>query len=245
MVLSFIITTHFNCLRLMELKKDYDKLYQHWLKEFEQPELTQLTQEIFDNYKRNLYYITQYQIEEKSKVELSLFNSYKKRFTYLFNDFLKIREVKILNSALSLKDIDLNDVIEAEKLFFQNLVSTIKGYKKLKKLALYEDETPIELDEILQDEEKPTNIPPIEESLKEYSTEISNNTQLEKFKNDKPYQEEKYNYTLIRFYEPSPPLVGIDLINYGPFQVNDIANMPYKNAKILIYEKIAEKIELS
>ncbi|MHA1350061.1 MAG: DNA replication complex subunit Gins51 [Promethearchaeota archaeon] len=219
----------------MDLKKDYDKLYQHWLKEFEQPELTQLTQEIFDNYKKNLNYISQYQPEEKPIVELSLFNSYKERFTYLFNDFLKIREVKILNSALSLKDIDLNDVIEAEKLFFQNLVSTIKGYTKLKKLALYED----------LDEEKHNNILPIEESTEEYSIEPSNNVQLKKVEDDQPYQEDKYDYTLIRFNELSPPLVGIDLINYGPFQVNDITNMPYKNAKILIYEKIAEKIELS
>jgi len=229
----------------MDLKKDYDKLYQHWLKEFEQPELTHLTQEIFDNYKKSLSHITQYQIEEKPKVEISLFTSYKKRFTYLFNDFLKIREVKILNSALSLKDIDLNDVIEAEKLFFQNLISTIKGYKKLKKLALYEDQKPIELEEILLDEEKPDNIPPIEKSTEEYSIETSNNAQLKKVEDDQPSREDKYNYMLIRFNEPSPPLVGIDLINYGPFQANDITNMPYKNAKILIYEKIAEKIELS
>ena len=229
----------------MDLKKDYDKLYQHWLKEFEQPELTHLTQEIFDNYKKSLSYITQYQIEEKPKVEISLFNSYKKRFTYLFNDFLKIREVKILNFALSLKDIDLEDVIEAERLFFQNLVSTIKGYKKLKKLALYEERKPLELEEILIDDEKLDNIPPIEESTEEYSIEISNNAELKKVGADQPYSAVKYNYTLIRFNEPSPPLVGIDLINYGPFQVNDITNMPYKNAKILIYEKIAEKIELS
>ena len=229
----------------MDLKKDYDKLYQHWLKEFEQPELTHLTQEIFDNYKKSLSYITQYQIEEKPKVEISLFTSYKKRFNYLFNDFLKVREVKILNSALSLKDIDLNDVIEAERLFFQNLVSTIKGYKKLKKLALYEDQKPLELEEILVDDEKLDNILPIEESTEEYSIETSNSAQLKKVEKNQPYQENKYNYTLIRFNEPSPPLVGIDLINYGPFQANDITNMPYKNAKILIYEKIAEKIELS
>ncbi len=229
----------------MDLKKDYDKLYQHWLIEFEQPELTHLTQEIFDNYKKSLSYITQYQIEEKPKVEISLFNSYKKRFTYLFNDFLKVREVKILNSALSLKDIDLNDVIEAEKLFFQNLVSTIKGYKKLKKLALYEDKEPIKLEEILLDEVKPDNIPPKEESTEEYSIETNNNAQLKKVEDDQPNLEDEYNYILIRFNEPSPPLVGIDLKNYGPFQVNDITNMPYKNAKILIYEKIAEKIELT
>jgi len=229
----------------MDIKKDYDKLYQHWLKEFEQPELTHLTQEIFDNYKKILSYVTQYQIEEKPKVELSLFNSYKKRFTYLFNDFLKIREVKILNSALTLKDIDLKYVIEAEKLFFQNLVSSIKGYKKLKKLALYEDQKPLELNDFLLDEEKPANIPPLEESTEESSIDTRNSAQLEKVENIQDYHKEKYNYTLIRFNEPSPPLVGIDLINYGPFQVNDIANMPYKNAKILIYEKIAEKIEIS
>ncbi|MBY9019787.1 MAG: hypothetical protein KGD67_01935 [Candidatus Lokiarchaeota archaeon] len=229
----------------MDLKKDYDKLYQHWFKEFEKPELTHLTQEIFDNYKGILSYINQYQIEEKSKVELSLFNSYKERFTYLFDDFLKIREVKILNFTLSLKDIDLNDVIEAEKLFFQNLVSTIKGYKKLKKLALYEDQRPIEIEEILIDEEKPTNIPPIEGSTEEYSKETSIKVQLDYNEKDQPYTENNYNYTLIRFNEPSPPLVGIDLINYGPFNTNDIASMPYKNAKILIYEKLAEKIDIS
>jgi len=229
----------------MDLKKDYDKLYHHWLKEFEQPELTHLTQDIFDNYKKNINYISQYQIEEKPIVELSLFNSYKKRFTFLFNDFLKIREVKILNFALPLKNIDLNDVIEAEKLFFQNLVSTIKGYKKLKKLALYEDQKPLDLEEIFINDEKLENIPPIEESTEEYSIEPINNLPIKKVEEDQPYQENKYDYALIRFNEPSPPLVGIDLINYGPFQVNDIANMPYKNAKILIYEKIAEKIELS
>jgi len=229
----------------MDLKKDYDKLYQHWFKEFEQPELTHLTQEIFDNYKKSLSYFSQYQIEEKPKVELSLFNSYQERFTYLINDLLKVREVKILNSALALKDIDLKGVVEAERLFFQNLVSTIKGYKKLKKLALYEDQEPLDLKEMLLEEKNPDSIPPIEESTEEYSIETSNNAQLEKVEVDQPYHENKYDYTVIRFNEPSPPLVGLDLINYGPFQVNDIANMPYKNAKILIYEKIAEKIELS
>jgi DNA replication initiation complex subunit (GINS family) len=40
-------------------------------------------------------------------------------------------------------------------------------------------------------------------------------------------------------------LVGIDLINYGPFKKEDIANLPYENAKILLSEKFAEKIDLS
>jgi len=229
----------------MDLKKDYDKLYQHWLKEFEQSELTQLTQELFDEYKKNSNSIAQYQIEEKPEVEFSLFNSYKEQFTYLFNDFLKIREIKILNLALSLKNIDLKNVLEAEKLFFQNLVSTIKGYKKLKKLALYDDQKPIEIDEIFLKEDETANIPPIEGSTADFLNITSKKAQHEKIEKDQTSNENEYEYTIIRFNEPSPPLVGIDLINYGPFKTNDVANMPYKNAKILIYEKIAEKIEIS
>jgi len=59
------------------------------------------------------------------------------------------------------------------------------------------------------------------------------------------YKEEiDYNYTLIRFLKKTPPLVGIDLLNYGPFEKEDIANVPLKNANILLNEKTAEKIEI-
>ena len=84
-------------------------------------------------------------------------------------------------------------------------------------------------------------------STKDFSNITSKKAQHEKIEKNQTSSENEYEYeyTLIRFNEPSPPLVGIDLINYGPFKTNDVANMPYKNAKILIYEKIAEKIEIS
>jgi len=49
----------------------------------------------------------------------------------------------------------------------------------------------------------------------------------------------------VRILENTPALVGIDLKNYGPFQKEDIATLPVKNAKILIFEKFAEEIELT
>jgi DNA replication initiation complex subunit (GINS family) len=52
-----------------------------------------------------------------------------------------------------------------------------------------------------------------------------------------------YLYTLIRFINKAPPLVGLDLKSYGPFEENDIANIPFQNAIILINEKYAEKID--
>ena len=55
----------------------------------------------------------------------------------------------------------------------------------------------------------------------------------------------KINYQMIRFIEQTPPLVGIDLINYGPFMKEEIANIPLKNAQILVNERFAEFIEIN
>ena len=229
----------------MNLKTDYQNLYQHWIKELEQSELTLLTQENFEYYRKSVDYITKLELEGKQDIENQLLKSYKYGFKYLFNDFLKIREVKILNASLILQEIDYDNVIEAEKLFYQNLISSIKGFKKLKTLVLYEEEEPIELEKVLGDEDVSTETSRVETPTEE----VSKSSEIDIVQDTSEYIQSEhivqYKYTLIRFNKPSPPLVGIDLINYGPFQENDIANMPYKNAKILIYEKIAEIIDIT
>lgn len=229
----------------MNLKADYQNLYQHWLKEFEKSELTPLTQENFDYYRKSVDFITKFDLEGKHHIEKQLLHSYKYGFKYLFNDFLKIREVKILNSALMLQEIDYNNVIEAEKLFYQNVVSAIKGFKKLKTLVLYEEDEPIELDNVLGDKEVLIQPPPVEITTENDLKSSDVDMVQKKLDVIAPDQDTQYNYVLIRFNNPSPPLVGIDGINYGPFQENDIANMPHINAKILIYEKLAEKIDIT
>jgi DNA replication initiation complex subunit (GINS family) len=229
----------------MNLKTDYQNLYQHWLKEFEKTELTPLTQENFDYYKKTVDYIMKYELEGRQEVEIQLLNSYKNGFQFLFNDFLKIREVKLLNAALNLQEVDYNSVIEAEKLFFQSLVSAIKGFTKLKTLTLYDEKEPIDIDRVFEDNGETAEPTPAEiTEVKDLETPVVESTK-EKSKEKQPKQVPHYKYTLIRFNNPSPPLVGIDGINYGPFEENDIASMPSKNAIILIYEKLAEEIDVS
>ena len=232
----------------MNLKTDYQKLYKHWLKEFESSELTLLTQESFENYRKSVDYIAKFELDHRRNIETQLLNSYKQNFKYLFNDFLKIREVKILNAALILQEIDYDNVIEAEKLFFRNLVSAIKGYTKLKSFSLYDIDEPVKLQEVFDEEYASSEPVPDEipaekgaEQIKVDATPIKS----PRLETKQLKQEVEYNYTVIRFTSPIPPLVGIDGINYGPFQENDIANMPYKNAKILLYEKLAEEVDVS
>ena len=238
----------------MNLKKEYTKLYQHWFAEFDQVELTPLFQKDFNAYKNSVNNIATFEIQEDDSIKQEILSSYKDNFEYLFEDLLKMRKIKIMNAALSLQEINLEYVLEPEKLLYQNLVRSVKGYEKLKKLSIVE-EYPTEdlnieksppLQKIIKNErEVDTQIKPIASGQ---SFSVKNDTELVKMDVKTPINydiETENNYIIIRFLKDTPPLVGIDLKNYGPFKENDIANMPYKNAIILLNEKFAEKVELS
>ncbi len=231
----------------MDVKTDYNTLYQHWLKEVQELELTPLNQDTFEEYKKNVKFIDKFKLKTEDTIQFEILNSYRENFHYLFADFLKVREIKIINAALSLQEIDFNKVIEAEKLFFQNLVSSIKGFKKLRELSIHEDLNPQEVNEI-------SNEPKIKEQEEQVKIREKLDIQNEKVIDQNPSGEintigsedkESYNYTLIRFLKKTPPLVGIDLKNYGPFEKEDVALIPHKNAKILLSEKFAEIIDIS
>lgn len=55
-------------------------------------------------------------------------------------------------------------------------------------------------------------------------------------------EEKKQNNILIRFLHPVPKFVGEDLTNYGPFEAEDVANLPEKITDILISSKRAKAI---
>ncbi|MFW9998851.1 MAG: hypothetical protein ACFE9Q_04285 [Candidatus Hodarchaeota archaeon] len=222
----------------MDLQKDYEKLYQHWLEEFQQTDLTELKEELFKYYKRILNFINEYKLENRDDLKNHILNTYKENITFLFKDFLKIREIKIINSALLMGEINLNNVIEAEKLLYQNLISSIKGYNKVKAISLYGEEGESKFEDLIESVLEPKS-PVLEESKSKNEVELIIGDS--KITSDK----EKIKFVLVRFLKGAPPLVGIDLINYGPFEEDDIANLPEKNAKILIYEKFAEEIEIS
>jgi len=218
----------------MDLAEDYEKLFNHWLEEFQNSELTKLTLELFDEYNKFVKQIKEYRDDTSDVIKEQLLKSYKDNIKYLFKDLLKLRKVKIINSALSLKEMDIDKMIEAEKLLFQNLVSSLKGYKKVKAISIYEEKENSKSPKLTNTElNETTEIP-------QTSLPISQDNLIESETSDK-----NLKYTLIRILEKTPAIVGIDLINYGPFKKEDIAHLPAKNAKILIYEKYAEEIDIT
>lgn len=218
----------------MDLTKDYEKLYNHWLEEFQNPKLTDLTQNLFVDYKKMVSYINNYREEKTDEFKEKLLKSYQNNFTFIFKDFMKIRKGKIMKSALSLMEINLDKTIEVEKLLYQNIVAALKGYKKVKGVTISEEEEKSE--SLKSGDIEIDKIPEISHTSNSVSPEISIESKVTK---------KEINYLLVRFLEETPALVGIDLKNYGPFGKEDVANLPVKNAKILIFEKFAEEIELS
>ncbi len=52
----------------------------------------------------------------------------------------------------------------------------------------------------------------------------------------------KQKKLLIKFIKPMEQFVGVDMYKYGPFYVDDIANLPFENALSLVNSRMATEI---
>lgn len=227
----------------MNLKKDYQELYDKWLQEFKQTELTPLSEDTFNYYKNLVATVTTVELENEMELKVELLDTYKKHIAFLFEDLLKLREVKVMNSALILNELDINNLTEAEKLLYQNLVATIKGYRKIKAFTTATTEESSVLKPIIEPTQQSIESVKMIEAGENAVEDIITLADKEQIIDKSVEKDIDYHYTLIRFINKAPPLVGLDLKSYGPFEENDIANLPFQNAIILINEKYAEKID--
>jgi DNA replication factor GINS len=54
----------------------------------------------------------------------------------------------------------------------------------------------------------------------------------------------EHRNVVLRFLKDVPAIIGADMKPYGPFKVEDVASLPTDNAKILIKQGLADKIEV-
>ncbi len=55
--------------------------------------------------------------------------------------------------------------------------------------------------------------------------------------------ERTFRRVTVRFLKDVPAIIGADMNAYGPFKSEDVASLPVENAKVLIKQGLAEKIE--
>lgn len=220
----------------MDSLEIYNNLYQQWIKEIKEEEITLFTNVVFKEYLK--LYTFDYSLNrniKKSEIEdikNSLIASYNKNVKYLLDDLLNVRKRKIINKALNLIEINKGKLLEHEQMFYDNLISSFKGYKNLKTLTVFDIESSLKSRELsLKEVVETSTISSFESNFAESSSEQIPISGID--------------YINLRFLVDCPALVGIDLSNYGPFKKEDVCSLPKENAKILVEEKIAEKINVS
>jgi len=55
---------------------------------------------------------------------------------------------------------------------------------------------------------------------------------------------EKPKKRVLRFLKEIPAIIGVDMKTYGPFKPEDIASLPWENAKILVKQGMAVDVEV-
>lgn len=148
---------------------------------------------------------------------------------------LRLKQLKVMELTASTEEAKL--AAKELRKSITELVNTIMDIR-LKKMAseLLKGET-IEVDEY----ERPM-IPSLVKFISQFnelrSYIIDGKTkELEHFYKDAPTV-----YYLVQFQNPADKFMGVDLVEYGPFEAGDLATLPQENAKILIEKNIVKKV---
>jgi len=56
--------------------------------------------------------------------------------------------------------------------------------------------------------------------------------------------EQKHHRAVVRFLKNVPAIIGADMKTYGPFKVEDVASLPVENSKILVRQRLADRVEI-
>ena len=213
----------------------YETLFDLLRREKARDELQELDKNFFEDLSKYIDEKKKIFIEQKSK--LDLFSSTEKEKTEkqlenirkILKDIYEKREIKIINLAISKSRVpgiivDTAVFLEEEKKFFDQLIEILDNYRIGILFRILEGEPPLLKEEKAgaasdhKDDYKEQNIGEKEETKSESSNKV------------------------VRFKNAVPRFVGAELEEYGPFEQDEIANLPPEIASVLVEKDRAEFI---
>lgn len=136
----------------------------------------------------------------------------------MLRDLVDKRLEKILYSELNGVPLDAKSLIPEEQKLYSNIRQLLAGYKR-----------GVELPEVREIQSQPA--PPSVDSSQ--TQEVI-----------KPPSGRDVEMVVVRFLQPLPAIMGIDMKAYGPFDKEDVASIPLENALNLIRRGIAKRVEI-
>ncbi|MBI4143461.1 hypothetical protein HY487_01100 [Candidatus Woesearchaeota archaeon] len=160
--------------------------------------------------------------EEKKKTERQLENIYK-----ILKEFYERREKKIIALALDKSRtksnlIDTGSLLKEEKVVFEALTSLLDNYRDAILYSVLNEKMPFM------------------QSMK--TNELSSLSEAKPKGDFKTALDIRRSTKLVRFVAFVPKFVGPELEEYGPFEEEDIANLPIEIAEVLVSKGKAEEI---
>ena len=209
---------------VQEVVITYETLFELLKRERERTDLQKLEPSFFSdtiNYIKDKKKIIEaksdsvFALDEKKKTERQLDNIYK-----IIKELYERREKKIISLALDKSRtksnlIDTTALLKEEKVFFDSLAGLLDNYRDAILFTVLNEKLPF--------------MRPLED--KKQTGDFKTALELKK------------STKLVRFLHQVPKFVGPELEEYGPFEEEDIANLPMEIADVLLNKSKAEEIK--
>lgn len=197
------------------MRTRYTRLHEAWKNETQKKEL----QNISDNFLHEMKnYVNQLNKTSTEKGTLSgnLTRTERQYANQLLSELREKRLDKIIKSELNGLPIDAKAMTPEEQQLHSNIRQLISGYRQGTEIS-----------------QPSTQIKPrtVKKPVEKESPDV------------KPPSDEEMEMMLVRFVQPLPAIMGIDMKAYGPFQPEELATIPRQNAENLIKRGVAKKVE--
>lgn len=215
-----------------DISISYETLFEILRRERARAELQELDKKFFEDVISYLNEKKKILNEQKAKIDL--FSSTEKERTEkqienikkILKETYEKRESKIIDMALNKSRVpgiivDNSVLLDEEKKFFEQLVELMDNHRKGILFRILEGELP------LLEKEKVNAAIAEKEPKKEQDME----------------KKETEKNKIVRFTNSVPSFVGTELEEYGPFEQDEIANLPSELASVLVEKGRAEFIE--
>jgi len=197
------------------MSERFEILQKAWEKENEKPELQKIPDEF-------LHEIRRYS-EELNKTPtdpgtlIGVITKKEKRFVgQMLRELTETRLRKIVTKELRGEPIDAQAMTPEEQRLHSNMRQLLLGYRQGAEIP--EPEAPPEAKT-----PRPTSPRPTAAA---------------------PHKEPEGEMVVVRFLKPLPAIMGVDMRAYGPFDPEDVASIPRRNAVNLIRRGIAKLVDI-
>jgi len=199
---------------------EYKILYDSWRREKQRSEIQPLPEGF---YHAMAGYVTQlreqFQTLDKSTVKGKIVEKEREHVDKMLQDLNKRRLNKLVSAELIGAPVELLNLTAEEKRLQVELRRLMAAHTQGIKQSLRSKETILEVPPMATlPQVAPRPTPPPDE------------TSIQSIK-------------IVRFTQPLPAIMGVDMKTYGPFKAEDVASLPAQNADNLIRKGIAKLVE--